>query len=71
MPRPGGRMVPVSVVARETGMCVRTIKRWIRRKTLRGVKLSGRWYVNRAAWEALRATLDEANVAPDAAEKMG
>lgn len=61
MPKPGGMLVAVSIVARETGMSVRTIKNWIRKGQLAGLRQAGHWYVKRPAWERLKATLASAD----------
>lgn len=58
--RAHGSMVPVSVVARWTGRCARTIIRWVNDRIIPGVLVRGarhklgRWYVPRDTATDLR-----------------
>lgn len=54
---PGGALVRASTVARELGLSVYTVRRWIEGGTLRGKKLRGRWYASRRALDAMRTAL--------------
>lgn len=70
------RLVLASVVARDLGVSHRTVKRWIRKRTLAGRKVGGRWYVTRLAWDKMKATLADSTsvafgVAPGAEEASG
>lgn len=56
MPVPGGALVSARIVARTLGLNILTIRRWIRKGRLDGLKISGRWYVKRDSLDRLLAT---------------
>lgn len=56
MPKPGGKLVRASIAARSLGLHVETIRTWIRKKKIDGVRLAGRWYVFRSALEKIQET---------------
>lgn len=39
------RLVPAAAAAKRLGVTQRTVRRWIIRKEIAGVRIAGRWYV--------------------------
>jgi len=48
MPTPGGALVRIGVAQRALGLRdPKTLRTWIRKGTIDGLKLNGKWYVKR------------------------
>lgn len=56
MPKPGGKLVRVTVAAEALGLCHETVRRWIRTKRISGVRIARNWYVHRESLEKIMAT---------------
>jgi excisionase family DNA binding protein len=56
VPKPGGALVKIQHASKALGLTNQTLRKWIRKGTLAGEKIGGRWYVHRVALDRMLAT---------------